>query len=54
MGALYLFILSGIAIILAMVNVVGGFGVTDRMLRMFDKKKSDGAERKEVRNGEGA
>lgn len=47
-------ILSGIAIILAMVNVVGGFGVTDRMLRMFDKKKSDGVERKEVRNGEGA
>mgnify|MGYP002738701361 CR=1 FL=1 len=29
-----------IAIALAMVNVVGGFGVTDRMLRMFDKRKS--------------
>lgn len=32
-----------IAIILAMINVVGGFGVTDRMLRMFHKgnKKED-------------
>lgn len=32
-------ILSGIAIILAMVNVAGGFGVTERMLRMFKKRK---------------
>ena len=33
-----------IAIILAMINVVGGFGVTDRMLRMFHsgRKKAEG------------
>lgn len=35
-------LLSGIAIILAMVNVVGGFGVTERMLRMFRSKKEGG------------
>lgn len=29
---------GGIAIVLAMVNVVGGFGVTHRMLRMFKGK----------------
>lgn len=28
-----------VAIILAMINVVGGFKVTDRMLAMFKKKK---------------
>lgn len=28
-----------LAIILAMINVVGGFYVTDRMLQMFSKKK---------------
>ena len=27
------------AIVLATINVVGGFGVTDRMLRMFGQKK---------------
>ncbi len=32
-------ILGLIAVILAMVNVVGGFLVTDRMLQMFKKKK---------------
>ena len=32
-------IIGGIAIILAAINVMGGFGVTDRMLRMFNKKK---------------
>ena len=32
-----------IAVALAMVNIVGGFGVTDRMLRMFDKKRKPGA-----------
>lgn len=32
-------ILGGIAIILATINVVGGFAVTHRMLRMFKKKK---------------
>lgn len=34
-----LIIISGIAIILAMINIVGGFGVTERMLRMFKSKK---------------
>lgn len=27
------------AIVLAMINIVGGFAVTDRMLGMFNKKK---------------
>ncbi len=31
-------ILGCVAIVLAMVNVVGGFMVTDRMLRMFKSK----------------
>ncbi len=31
-------LLASAAIILAMINVVGGFGVTDRMLNMFKKK----------------
>lgn len=31
-------ILGGIAIILAMINVVGGFAVTHRMLKMFGKR----------------
>lgn len=30
-------ILAGIAVVMATVNVVGGFMVTDRMLRMFRK-----------------
>lgn len=34
-------ILAGLAIILAMVNVVGGFGVTERMLRMFKNRKKE-------------
>lgn len=34
-------ILGGIAILLATINIVGGFGVTHRMLRMFNKKKKD-------------
>jgi NAD(P) transhydrogenase subunit alpha len=29
-----------LAIVLAMINVVGGFSVTNRMLEMFKKKKS--------------
>ncbi|MGV8963762.1 MAG: NAD(P) transhydrogenase subunit alpha [Candidatus Saccharimonadaceae bacterium] len=33
-------IIAGVAIILAAINVMGGFGVTHRMLRMFNKKKS--------------
>ncbi|HAY98221.1 MULTISPECIES: NAD(P) transhydrogenase subunit alpha [unclassified Mesotoga] len=28
--------ISGAALVLAMINVVGGFWVTDRMLKMFD------------------
>jgi NAD(P) transhydrogenase subunit alpha len=32
-------ILGGFAIVTATINVVGGFLVTDRMLRMFGKKK---------------
>lgn len=33
------FVFGGTAIVLAMINVVGGFGVTHRMLRMFQKKE---------------
>jgi NAD(P) transhydrogenase subunit alpha len=32
------YVFGSIAIILAMINVVGGFAVTHRMLRMFVKK----------------
>ena len=32
-------VIGGLAIIAATVNVVGGFGVTHRMLMMFNKKK---------------
>lgn len=35
-------VLGVIAIVLAMVNVVGGFLVTDRMLQMFKKKEARG------------
>lgn len=28
------------AVVLAMINVVGGFAVTDRMLKMFKKKRT--------------
>jgi len=31
---------GAVAIVLGMINVVGGFAVTDRMLDMFKKKKS--------------
>jgi len=34
-------ILGLIAVIFAMINVVGGFLVTDRMLRMFKKKPEE-------------
>lgn len=37
MGCIFGFI----ALVLAMINVVGGFGVTGRMLRMFKKKGGD-------------
>ncbi len=35
-------VIGGLAVIAATVNVVGGFGVTHRMLKMFDKKKKGG------------
>ncbi len=56
-GALYAYATSppgarvwtGLAIIVAMINVVGGFWVTDRMLRMFqrgdNKNHEQGTER---------
>ena len=31
-------VLAGVAVLFATINVVGGFVVTDRMLRMFRKK----------------
>lgn len=34
-------VLGGLAVVAAMVNVVGGFGITHRMLKMFDKKKKE-------------
>ncbi len=34
-------IIGGLAIISATINVVGGFGVTHRMLRMFNRKKKN-------------
>jgi NAD(P) transhydrogenase subunit alpha len=32
-------VLGSLAIVFAMINVVGGFAVTDRMLRMFRRKE---------------
>ncbi len=37
-GTLAISILGFVAVALAMINVVGGFVVTDRMLEMFKKK----------------
>ena len=37
-------ILGGLDIIAATLHVVGGFGVTHRMLKMLDKKKREGKE----------
>ncbi len=34
-------ILGGVAVALAMINVAGGYFVTDRMLNMFKKKKEN-------------
>ena len=31
-------ILGGIAIVVATINVIAGFGITDKMLKMFKKK----------------
>lgn len=38
------YIFGSLAIILAMVNVAGGFAVTNRMLKMFSKKKEENDE----------
>lgn len=38
-------ILGMIAIVFATLNVVGGFGVTDRMLRMFKSKDKKGGKK---------
>jgi NAD(P) transhydrogenase subunit alpha len=35
-------ILGFIAVTTATINVVGGFGITDRMLKMFGKRKDEG------------
>ncbi|KXB36103.1 NAD(P) transhydrogenase, alpha subunit part 2 family protein [Bacteroidales bacterium KA00251] len=39
-------VLAAVAIVLAMINVVGGFGVTHRMLKMF---KSGSKQSKEIK-----
>ena len=41
-GQSILLIVSLLAVALAMVNVAGGFSVTHKMLRMFDKKEQEG------------
>jgi NAD(P) transhydrogenase subunit alpha len=33
-------IIGSVAVFMAMLNVVGGFAITDRMLEMFKKKKT--------------
>lgn len=38
-------IIGGLAIVAATINVVGGFGVTHRMLRMFHKSKNEGGQK---------
>lgn len=40
--------LGMLAIILASVNVIGGFAVTDRMLRMFKSRKGEAIEHKHI------
>ncbi len=34
-------LLGFIAVTTATINVVGGFGITDRMLKMFGKRKAE-------------
>ena len=36
--------LGFVAVTTATINVVGGFGITDRMLKMFGKRKPEGKE----------
>jgi len=38
------YIFGSLAIILAMINVAGGFSVTNRMLKMFGRKKDNNDE----------
>lgn len=38
-GNFFSALLGFIAVVMAMINIVGGFMVTDRMLHMFKKKK---------------
>jgi NAD(P) transhydrogenase subunit alpha len=38
-SSLFSTILGFLAVVLAMINIVGGFMVTDRMLHMFKRKK---------------
>jgi NAD(P) transhydrogenase subunit alpha len=38
-GSIWAQVFGMLAIILAAINVFGGFGITHRMLRMFNKKK---------------
>lgn len=38
-NTLLLQIIGAVAVVLATINVVGGFAVTDRMLQMFKKKR---------------
>jgi len=40
---LFAHILGFIAVTTATINVVGGFGITDRMLKMFSKRKTEQA-----------
>lgn len=37
-------VLGGVACVMAAFNLVGGFAITDRMLRMFRKKQGEGQE----------
>jgi NAD(P) transhydrogenase subunit alpha len=34
-------LLGFVAVVTATTNVVGGFGITDRMLKMFQQRKAD-------------
>ena len=43
LAATIVFILAFVAVVLAMINVVGGFMVTNRMLNMIAGKKRGGA-----------
>ncbi|MCI0664343.1 MAG: NAD(P) transhydrogenase subunit alpha [Acidobacteria bacterium] len=44
-------ILGFIAVISAMINVVGGFMITDRMLRMFKEKPGGGSDKDKTGGG---